>query len=601
MIVEETPQRLLHKNHRVNFPRRMLFFDTETKKQIVGDTEKHRMDIAWSCYWRRRGGGDKDTETWKFWEGTYPLAKYIEGLTHQKESLWVFAHNAFFDLQVSDFFYYFTKWGWVLDFVFDKGLTYILVIHKEKQSIKVVSTTNYFDTSLKEVGKLVNLEKLEVDFEKISREDLSTYCRRDVEIMMRALKLYFEFIRVNDLGKFGLTRASQAFNAYRHRFMNTKIYIHTNEKAVELERSAYMGGRVECFRFGEQKGGPFLSLDVNSMFPYIMKNVPLPVRLIDYRVGPPLHIIEAGLRKFCMVAHVSLDTNIPLYAVRRNFKVIFPTGRFKAYVCTPLLTEAMKRGHLIKIHCLSAYEVGTLFSEYVDFFYMLKQRYKKEGNAILEKTAKIFLNSLYGKFAQWSSLEERIEDKTCDGYYRLETLDLVTGETEIEYKLFNTIVRQWGKEPAKNSLIAISAHITEWARLILWNIIEGIGKNRVLYCDTDSIKIRKEFLPFVSYPIDPDKLGSLKVEGEFKDFTIWGAKNYITEKERRIKGIPRSAEEIDEFTFKYPSFPKQATHMRHRIMRHHIVEQMIKEAKPRYDKGDVLPDGTTRPYVLNEI
>jgi hypothetical protein len=579
----------------------MVFLDTETKKLIEGDLERHRMDIGWSCYWRRRGGGEKDTETWKFWEGTYPLCKYIDSLAHQKESLWIFAHNAFFDLQVSDFFYYFTKWGWVLDFVFDKGLTYILVIHKEKRSIRVVSTTNYFDTSVKELGKLTGLEKLEANFDSISRDDLSAYCRRDVEIIKRATTLYFEFIKANDLGRFSLTRASQAFNAYRHRFMNTRIYIHTNEKATALERSAYMGGRVECFRFGEQKGGPFLSLDVNSMFPYIMKNVPLPIRLIDYRSNPPLDIVEKGLNKFCMVAHVMLDTKEPLYAVRRHFKVIFPTGRFNAYVCTPLLTEAMKRGHLLKIHHLSAYEQGSLFGEYVDFFYALKQKYKEEGNAILERTAKIFLNSLYGKFAQWSSLEERIEDKTCDGYYRLETVDLVTGDTEIEYKLFNTIVRQQGKEPARNSLIAISAHITEWARFLLWQIIEGTGRDRVLYCDTDSIKMRKRDFPFVQYPVDEQRLGALRREEEFNEFTIWGAKNYITENERKIKGIPRTAEEIDEFTFKYASFPKQATHMRMRIMRHHIVEQMIKEAFPKYDKGDILSDGSTRPYVLNEV
>ena len=600
-MISDVPQYVLRKNHQATYPCRMLFLDTETKKLIEKDREKHRMDIAWSCYWRRREEGKSDTRSWKFWDKTYPFCRYIEGLTHDKTALWVFGHNAFFDLQVSDFFYYFTKWGWVLDFVFEKGFTYILVIHKGKRSIKIVSTTNYFDTSVKDLGSLVNLNKLDVDLDDTSRTQLSEYCKRDVEIIIKAMETYFDFILKNDLGRFGFTRAAQSFIAYRHRFMNSKICIHTSEPVQELERKAYMGGRVECFALGKQVGGPFLSLDVNSMFPYIMKNIPLPTRLVDYRKNPPHDLVLEGLPRYCVIAHVSLDTDTPLYAVRRGFKVIFPVGRFKAYLCSPLLQEAFNRGHLIKIHELAAYEYGSLFSDYVDFFYDLKVRYKKEGNLILERMAKIFLNSLYGKFAQWQALEEKTEDLTCNGYYRLETLNLITGDKIIEYKLFNTIVRQWGKKAGRNSLIAISAHITEWARYLIWSLIESTGPEKVLYCDTDSIKIRKKDLPAVYYPLDPYRLGALKVDSESEELTLYGAKSYATEKERRIKGVPRSAEEVDDYTFKYPFFPRQATHMREQIMRYHIVEQMTKECRPQYDKGEILPDGRTRPYAVNEF
>ncbi|NVM22323.1 MAG: hypothetical protein HWN68_11155 [Desulfobacterales bacterium] len=579
----------------------MIYLDTETKKITECGIEKHRMNVAWTCYVERRGGDRSDTEIWKFWEGTYPFCEYLDSLAKQKTALWVFGHNVFFDFQASDFFYYFTKWGWLLDFVFEKGKIYILVIHKDRRTIRCVSTTNYFDTSLKELGKVVGLEKLDVDFETSSREELITYCRRDVEIIKLAMERYYEFIKIYDLGRFSLTRASQAFNAYRHRFMDTKIYIHTNERAVELERKAYMGGRVECFRFGEQGGGPFVSLDINSMFPYIMKNVPLPVRLVDYRKNPPLDIVTDGLKKYLMIAHVSLDTGTPLYAVYRSGKVVFPTGRFKAYVCTPLLTEAMSGGHLVDIHELSAYEPGSLFGSYVDFFYALKTRYKQEANPIYERMAKIFLNSLYGKFAQWKPKVEEKEDLTCDGYWRVESIDLVTGDNEIEYKLFNKIIRLSGREVGKNSLVAIAAHITEWARFILWSIIEEIGIDKVLYCDTDSIKMPNRYIPFVKYPIDPYRLGALRVESEFEYFNICGAKSYITEHERRLKGVPLKAEEVDEWVFQYSHFPRQATHMRDRILRYHKVEKMLKVSRPGYDKGELMLDGSVRPYAFSEF
>ena len=579
----------------------MVFLDTETKKEVDGVREKHRMDIAWTCYVRKRPDIKNNTESWELWDHTFPLCSYLNILAHPKRPLYIFGHNLFFDLQVSDFFYYFTKWGWVLDFVYESGMTFILCIRKEKCSIKAVSTTNFFDTSLKELGKMVNLEKMEVDLDSSSPSEIKNYCHRDVEIIKLAMEMYFDFIQKHELGHFSMTRASQAFSAYRHRFMDHKIYIHEQPEVIELERQAYIGGRCECFELGEIKNGPFLSLDVNSMFPYIMKIVPLPVRLIDYRRDFPLELLQENLKRCCAVAEVSLDTDIPLYAVHLNKKTIFPVGRFRAFLCSALLEEALRRGHLKAIHQIAFYEQGELFTEYVDYFYHLRWLYKNEGNKIFEAIVKLFLNSLYGKFAQWQTKTLEVEDITNDGYYRLETLNSTTGEWEIEYKLFNKVVVEIGKKPAKNTMIAISAHITEWARYILWSIIEGIGVDRVLYCDTDSVKIRKSDILDVLYPIDPLRLGALKVEEETSRLTILGAKSYVTDQGRKLKGVPLGAETIDENCFEYSSFPKMATHMRERIMRYHIVEKITKEIRVEYDKGVVLPSGRVQPFRLTEF
>lgn len=579
----------------------MIFLDTETKKLTEGVREKLRMAIAWTCYVKRRGGKREPASSWEFWEGTFPLCRYIDEKSRENQVLWLFGHNVFFDLQVSDFFFYFTKWGWILDFVYNEGLTYILAIHKGKRKIKALSTTNYFATSLKEVGKMVGLEKFDVDFELDSPEELKDYCHRDVEIIKRVMEQYFEFIVENDLGRFSMTKASQAFNAYRHRFMKKRIYVHDSPEVIELERSSYIGGRVECFEIGEIRGGPFLTLDVNSMFPYIMKNTSLPVRLIDYQKDVPLDLLIPYLKKFACIAEVDLETDQPLYAVRSSDKVVFPVGRFRAFLCSPLLQEASRCSHLRAIHRIAIYEQAYIFSEYVDYFYSLRSRYKKEGNMIYESFTKFLLNTLYGKFAQWTPLTREVEEVTFDGYWRIDSYDLVSGEKGVEYKLFNKIVTQFGRKPAPNTLIAISSHITEWARYILWSIMEGIGFDRVLYCDTDSVKIRKSDLERLKYPIDAHSLGSLKVESETEKLQILGPKSYVTEKGRTLKGIPHSAVEVSPHLFEYSFFPKQDTHMREKVMRYHIVEKMLKEIKSEYDKGTVDSEGRVHPFVWQEF
>lgn len=559
------------------------------------------MLMAWTCSARYKKTGDSFRESWKFWDKTYPLCRYLENLPGKKVPIYIFGHNIFFDLQCSDFFHYFTLWGWELEFLYESQLTYILLIKKEGRTIKVLSTTNFFDTSVKNLGKIIDLPKLDVDFKEVDLEKLKIYCRRDVEIIKKAMEFYFTFILKNDLGKFSLTRASQAFNAYRHRFMSARLYIHDDIKVKKLERDAYYGGRTEAFKIGVQKEGPFVSLDVNSMYPFIMKFSYMPVQLVNYREDVFLDLAQDILKNFCVVADIDVATETPLYPVRRDFKIIFPVGRFNTRVCTQGLREALNRGHVLKINRMAIYKKRRIFQSYVEFFYALKSHYRQVNQPILEKLVKIFLNSLYGKFAQKRMIDRRERDVTLDGYYRIETVNLNTGEKTMEYKLFNTHVIELGWEDGRNSFTAVAAHVSEGARLYLWRIIEDVGLSHVLYCDTDSIKIRKSDLPFLSYPVDDLKIGALKIDDEFDEFNILGAKSYITEKERVLKGVPHSAEMIEDKVFAYTAFLKQASHMKREITRYFITSDTIKVLKTEYDKGLVDKQGNVTPYRLSDV
>lgn len=598
ILNHDIQQYTLRRNHRRSFPRKVLFFDTETQQHKGDKFTHHSMRLAWSCYTERRPVGIQDTESWREWYDAKSLCEYIRGLCHDKTALYIMAHNVFFDLQVAQFFRWFTSWGWELDFIHEQGTTYILVIHKGKKRIKAVSTTNYYNTSVEKLGRMINLPKLDVDFKMVDTDTLSRYCRRDVEIIKEAMARYFEFIRRYDLGKFSLTRASQAFAAFRHRFMTHKINIHHDKRIQNIEQESYIGGRVECFHIGNVPDGPFVSLDINSMYPYVMSRFPSPTRTRDYREGTSLDHIEEVINHSLVIADCDIDTDMPIYPLRNNGKIIFPTGKFRCVLCTPELREAINRNHITKVYRHASYDSEYIFKAYVDFFYPLRLIYKDQKDDIHTELCKNFLNYLYGKFGQYRPLQEVERSKTHDGYYRLETLDMVTGETITEYKLFNTIVRQTGRELARSSFLAIASHITSYARWYLWSIIEQLGIERVLYCDTDSIKIKKIDLPFVKHPIHQTDLGALKVEGEYNSLEIFGPKNYKTDTIYRLKGVPRSAIEIEPNVYRYDSFLKQRTHMRERIDDTYITRPVIKIVTSTYDKGIVHDDGHVTPLHL---
>lgn len=601
-------------------PSRLLFLDTETKVKRVKVTSDgfmiesgwdeylhqepynirdiHRFDLGWTCFERTNKDGIFNKPEWLLWYDSKKLMEYFDYVAIAKQDLWIFAHNIFFDLQSSDFFYWFTRWGWVLDFLYDKGTTYILSIHKDKRRIRCISTTNYFPITLERLGVFLGLSKLSIDFNKTTRFEKVNYCRRDTEIIKRSVEYYIQFLDRNDLGKFCMTRASQALTAYRYRFMDKPIYKHKQADIIEIEAKSYCGGRVECGFIGDLPDDDYVSLDVNSMYSFVMMEFPSPTKLIDFQENVFVPDMGWKIKDCCAIAEVLIHTDEPAYAINRGGKLIFPTGSFQATLCTGSLLRALKRDEIRAVNKLLIYEKDFIFNTYIDFFIRLKEQYDRENKPILRLIAKDFLNHLYGKFAQQKDITETVDDITFDGYWREETFDLVTGMTETVTKLFNKKVITFGREPSSCYFVPISSHVTDYARLYLYKLMKLIGLSDVLYVDTDSIKIKRKHLYKLSKYLDDHKLGALKIESEFKKFSIYGAKYYITDKEKKIKGVPLKAEYLGDYKYRYTQFAKQPTHLREQITRFYITSPVEKKVLPYYDKGEVDDAGKVTPFHL---
>jgi len=133
---------------------------------------------------------------------------------------------------------------------------------------------------------------------------------------------------------------------------------------------------------------------------------------------------------------------------------------------------------------------------------------------------------------------------------------------------------------------------------LLWDLIKQVGTDRVLYCDTDSIKIRRSDLKHVKFPKHKTRLGALKVESTSEKLYIEGAKNYRTEKGRCIKGIPESAKEISPGVFSYRWFAGQVTHLEKNIKVGARVTDMKRTLTAEYSKGVVGSNGKVTPFRL---
>ncbi|GAH16471.1 unnamed protein product, partial [marine sediment metagenome] len=90
---------------------------------------------------------------------------------------------------------------------------------------------------------------------------------------------------------------------------------------------------------------------------------------------------------------------------------------------------------------------------------------------------------------------------------------------------------------AVNSVPAISAHVTDYARLYLWKLIQIADIVNCFYCDTDSLIVNEKGYKNLSKFMDKDRLGWLKVEDVSSCVDIRGAKNYTFGDNTRMKLI----------------------------------------------------------------
>jgi len=413
--------------------------------------------------------------------------------------------------------------------------------------------------------------------------------------------MYFKFILEHDLGGFGMTKSSQAFNAYRHRFMSQGIFIHDEDEVIELERQAYHGGRNECYHIGSLNHQQYVCLDINSMYPFIMSKEKLPTMLTSN--GTDMSLTEASglLDEYAVISECLIETDKPIYAVKKNGKLVFPIGKFTAFLCSGGLNIALENGHVKSIKRFAVYEKANLFKQYVDYFYELRTHYKDNSNKIYAELCKYFMNTLYGKFGQQKSITQFEEDITFEGYYRERTLDIPTMEWVIYTKLLNKIWVEQGVENAKNTIVAIPAHITEYGRIILYNLIKEAGFNEVLYCDTDSIIGSRNVSHSLSDKLHDKELGKLKVEYTTEHLTIHGCKDYETDQHVKIKGVPKSAEKVSANSYKYTQFLGQSSHLAKKIDDAFIIRPILKVNKRIYDKGVVHADGRVSPISLADV
>ena len=323
--------------------------------------------------------------------------------------------------------------------------------------------------------------KMTFDYEILKRErakDRYGKNRQKIEqYLMQDCVALFDMMEVFiDRFGFSLTQAGAALKTWENMGGEKRRYSVAHD---EKFRPFYFGGRCEVFEYGAPLRGKFKLFDVVSMYP---------AGMVDIHPAGTDYYMSTDYKNSPGWTFWTVDaTSAGAFPVRDKHGITFPRGRNTYHVTGWELQAALETG-TVTIHAARGWiprRTETL-KPYVEKFYAEKKAADESGDIVGRTISKIFLNSLYGKYAanpagyfDYQIIDAgRLWAKDDAGawVYPGWEMHAMIGESDI--------IRRQAKNPQYFD-VALAASITGWARARLWRAVCASG--RPIYCDTDSL------------------------------------------------------------------------------------------------------------------
>jgi len=432
-------------------------------------------------------------------------------------------------------------------------------VDSRDQKWTFVDSARLLPMALDEIGETFNVTRkvvLEMSYDELAkpanRQTMQHYMKVDCISLYDGINEVQKII--NKLGgQIGITLPSTSLDLFRRAFQ--KDDIHTNrhwlscalhgqpmrkgdksecstskpDKKVyaclhDFIREAYFGGRTEIYRmrfepYTDERGRRVETAnlyDINSHYPNCMLE-PMPVGPAIEMEGLTESDVYQNARR--MVGIVECDVEIPddcylpPLPVKRNGKLMFPTGRLRGVWDTAEL-QLLPRvgGRILRTHRSVWFSTAPIFVNFIRQLYKYRNKKSPDYKKALDKLAKLLMNSLYGKWAMKVNRQKIvIHPSSPDGK------ECVNFEADV-----------WAEDTIVNPIYILpqmSVHVCSVARARLWEIDTKVLQDggRIYYGDTDSLICSGATLA------TGGDLGALKHEATIKRGVFTLPKLYLVE------------------------------------------------------------------------
>ena len=443
----------------------------------------------------------------------------------------------------------------------DMGQFYMIDIYFQRRGKKAKKLTLYdslklLNFSVKEVAKAFDLpiKKGEIDYTRhdtpqpVTQEEWE-YLDNDVRIMAMALW----HLQKMEFSK--MTVGSCALADYKRDFgeLFDTVFPKIPYEIDCKIRKAYKGGWTYANApYAGKDVGEGVVLDVNSLYPWVMAECPLPYGepiefFGKYKENKKYPLYVQTIRCFFKLKPgylptIQLKHNLSYIGTKYLESSVNEFGEDELVTMTlasPDLEIFLKHYDVTMLEYLGGYmfkQSTELFCEWVTKWADRKIKADEEKNKPLRTLCKLSLNNLYGKFA--TNPIRKSKKPVFDTEKNMVKYEVVKhpvynddGTPQLDE---NGEIRESAETLIDGLYIPVGVFVTAWARYktittaqkIQTDSLAKTGKSRFLYSDTDSIHL-SGFEEPEGVEIDPRKLGAWKLESKFCRARFIQAKRYI--------------------------------------------------------------------------
>lgn len=369
-----------------------------------------------------------------------------------------------------------------------------------------VPSFNYFDDiSLDEyLDYCINFKNNNWSLKNEAIKYCNTDCISLHQILIKFNKLIFNNFKIN-INKYP-TLPSLSFAIFRTLFLKSFIPQLSGKISKNIKLS-YTGGSTDMFIPSNNKDELVYAYDVNSLYPSVMLNNPMPI-------GKPTYF-EGDIRKtnhdafgffYCKITtptnleHPILQTHVK---TKSGLRTVAPLGSYEDMIFSAEIDNAIKLGYKFEILWGYTFEKGYIFTDFIKTLYNMRLEYPKSDP--LNYIAKIIMNSLYGRFGMDDQFTSSvIVDK--DDYTKFEKHNIgfindvlpLTNNYLVNLNIDYTNTKIETYSETHNVNIAIASAITSYARIAM-SQFKNNPLLKLFYTDTDSIYTN----------LNPDKMNKL--------------------------------------------------------------------------------------------
>ena len=402
------------------------------------------------------------------------------------------------------------------------------------------------------VNPLRAFAKEEIDYQKLHKDvrhlhmvEIRKYLKSDCVNLWDTINAY------NTRYGVSLTQAGASMRYWQKNHGTGFVKQTLSQSAIY--REYYYGGRVQCFRQGTASSN-FKVVDINSAYPFAM----LHAHPFEPEARVQKHLPRVEHMGQCFVHLIAVAKGC--FPLRTDDGLFFPDDERtpREYfvsgweLAAALELDAVKIIEIKKVH----YFTQTVnFFDYINKFYVERKEAKAKGDKVGDVFAKLFMNSLYGKFAAdpTSYMEYVIASDDslsdwCTSKFKWDAKEKKNVVEEYGYRRN----QPWGDRhllerelPEKKHTyynVATAASITGFVRAYLFRALRQCSG--LIYCDTDSIAAESiEGLTLGK------ELGQWKHEADCVYYAVAGKKTYAFELtdgtyKTASKGVRLSPDEI---------------------------------------------------------